>query len=330
MVQHLISAGCDSPRPMSSVLGGIDKAAYCDAEEQAAALTGWNQSYLQLSGGGFHGSMQRVNLGTVRLFMEELGSTVYQTGFLKDDVLALGVPLYCTGYGMFCGTPSGRDALHVFSGRSGFEFRTGSDHVMMGMELDPDVVSALYADSDHLNLRDKEAGIVATESGALDALRQTMFMLFETASTTPSLCDLPSLRLGMVDTLVEKIIALNIAPNNAEATHATHWHLVQASRHMVEDQLQQPPTVSELCSHLGVSRRTLQNAFQRVLGISPLSYLRAIRLGAARSALKTASSVTDAATALGFWHFGHFAKDYQTMFGELPSQTHRRYAPALQ
>lgn len=330
MVQHPISAGCGFPTLRTAVSAGLEQAAYCDAEEQAAALTGWNQSYLQLSGGGFHGTIQRVNLGTVRLFIEELGSTVYQTGFLKDGVLALGVPLYCAASGMFCGTPSGRDALHVFSGRSGFEFRTGNDHVMMGMELDPDVVSALYADGDHLSLQNKEAGIVATEPCALDALRQVMSMLFDTASTTPSLFDLPALRAGMVDTLVEKIIALNIAPTNAQATHAAHWHLVQASRSMVEDQLQQPPTVSELCSHLGVSRRTLQNAFQRVLGISPLSYLRAIRLGAARNALKTAASVTDAATALGFWHFGHFAKDYQTMFGELPSQTHRRYAPSLQ
>lgn len=330
MVQHPISAGCGLPHLIAAASAGLEQAAYCDAEEQAAALTGWNQSYLQLSGGGFHGAIQRVNLGAVRLFMEELGSTVYQTGFLNDGVLALGVPLYCATSGMFCGTPSGRDALHVFSGRSGFEFRTGSDHVMMGIELDAEVASALYADSDNLNLHDKEAGIVATEPGALDALRQVMSMLFDTANATPNLFDSPALRLGMVDTLVEKIIALNIAPTNAEATHASHWHLVQASRCMVEDQLHQPPTVSELCTHLGVSRRTLQNAFQRVLGISPLSYLRAIRLGAARNALKSASSVTDAATALGFWHFGHFAKDYQAMFGELPSQTHRRYAPALQ
>ena len=53
-------------------------------------------------------------------------------------------------------------------------------------------------------------------------------------------------------------------------------------------------------------------------------------LGAVRHALKTAPSVTDAATDFGFWHFGHFAKDYQAMFGELPSQTHRRCAPPLQ
>ena len=80
----------------------------------------------------------------------------------------------------------------------------------------------------------------------------------------------------------------------------------------------------------GVQTCALPISFHRILGISPLAYLRAIRLGAVRQALKTASSVTEAATDMGFWHFGHFAKDYQAMFGELPSHTHKRCAPPLQ
>jgi AraC family transcriptional regulator, ethanolamine operon transcriptional activator len=73
-----------------------------------------------------------------------------------------------------------------------------------------------------------------------------------------------------------------------------------------------------------VSRRTLQNAFLRVLDMSPLAYVKAVRLKQAREALKRSQSVTEAATACGFWHFGHFAHDYQTLFGERPSDTLRR------
>lgn len=329
MFEHPISAHCKLTRSGAAAPMGFEQAVYYDVDEQAAALMGWNQSYLQLSGGGFHGSIRRVDLGLARLFMEGLESTVYQTGFLKAGVLALGVPLRCGGASVFCGTPSKRNALHLFSGRSGFEFCTGSDHVMMGIELEPELASTLYSDGGGAP-RQGEAGILATNQQALDALRQVMLMLFETAKTAPALFELPALRAGMVDTLVEKVAALNLASTSAEGSHAVHWHLVQATRDLVQDHLQQPPTVGELCMRLDVSRRTLQNAFHRVLGISPLAYLRAIRLGAVRQALKTAPSVTDAATALGFWHFGHFAKDYQAMFGELPSETQRRYAPHLQ
>ena len=82
--------------------------------------------------------------------------------------------------------------------------------------------------------------------------------------------------------------------------------------------------MTQLCAATGVSRRTLQNAFLRVLDMSPLAYIKAVRLKQAREALKNARSVTDAATSCGFWHFGHFSQDYQTLFGERPSDTLKR------
>jgi AraC family ethanolamine operon transcriptional activator len=329
MSQHPISAIHLQPQPGVGSALGFDSAMFSDVDEQAAALTGWNQSYLQLSGGGFRGAIQRVDLGPVRLFMEGLGSTVYQNGQLQPGVLALGVPLHCDGNSVFCGAPSRRDMLHMFSGHSGFEFRTGSDHVMMGLELEPELTNTLYPWG-HGALARNEAGLRATDPHALESLRQVMLMLFETAHTAPAMFSLPALRAGMVDTLVERVTALNLAATNTDSSHDVHWQLVQQTRALVQGQLHQAPTVGALCMELGVSRRTLQNAFQRILGVSPLAYLRAIRLGAVRQALKTASSVTEAATDMGFWHFGHFAKDYQAMFGELPSQTHKRYLLPLQ
>src|SRR6478609_3239854 len=97
MSQHPISATVAPASPLAAVPHGFANAVFSDVDEQAAALTGWNQSYLQLSGGGFHGAIQRVDLGPARLFMEGLGSAVYQTGYLQSGVLALGVPLRCDG-----------------------------------------------------------------------------------------------------------------------------------------------------------------------------------------------------------------------------------------
>ena len=59
--------------------------------------------------------------------------------------------------------------------------------------------------------------------------------------------------------------------------------------------------------------------------MNPVAYLRAQRLNGVRQMLKEGQSVTDAATAWGFWHFGHFSQEYKKLFGELPSESLRRY-----
>jgi AraC family ethanolamine operon transcriptional activator len=50
-----------------------------------------------------------------------------------------------------------------------------------------------------------------------------------------------------------------------------------------------PPTMQALSGHLGVSPRTLQQAFGEVLGHSPAKYLRAVRLNGVRRALRLAA-----------------------------------------
>jgi AraC family transcriptional regulator, ethanolamine operon transcriptional activator len=299
-------------------------AQYGDVDEQAAALTGWNQSYMQLLGGGFRGDMCQLGLDGVRIFREGLSTSVYQTGLLAPGSMALGVPLRCSGPGLFCGEPCHLDSLHVFSGSTGFEFRTATEHVMLGIELSPALRGSLEALDEEGPGVPSRAGIHAADPVALADLRQFLCLLFEAAHSTPDLLGVASLRHGMVDALLDKIAALHTQARSSTNTPRGRWRLVHEARQLIEQRLAEPPSIATLCAELGVSRRTLQSGFHQVLGVSPLSYLRAVRLHRVRQSLKAASSVTDAATQHGFWHFGHFAQDYQAMFGERPSQTLQR------
>ena len=96
------------------------------------------------------------------------------------------------------------------------------------------------------------------------------------------------------------------------------------TRELVSQRQDNPMSVAELCESLEMSRRSLQYHFEHALHTSPVAFLRAERLNAVRHMLKTASSVTEAATQWGFWHFGHFSQEYKKMFGELPSDTFKR------
>jgi AraC-like DNA-binding protein len=86
--------------------------------------------------------------------------------------------------------------------------------------------------------------------------------------------------------------------------------------------------VTDLCVATGVSERTLEYAFQKIMGMSPIAYLTRLRLHRVRKALRMAThgSTTVSAQALswGFWHFGDFSRAYKDCFGELPSETLRR------
>ena len=84
------------------------------------------------------------------------------------------------------------------------------------------------------------------------------------------------------------------------------------------------PTVADLCVLTGASERTLQTGFKERLGVSPKTFINAVRLNGARRELQTAARVGDVANQWGFWHMGQFAADYRKMFLELPSETLNR------
>ncbi len=297
-----------------------------DAEEQAQALHGWNQNYLQLSAGQFQGALCQVQGTGARIFIEQVQQSVRQTGLLGSGVLALGIPLFTDGTGMFCGAPCAHDVLHVFSGTSGFEFRPPRQHTMLGIELELRVAGTRgpFMDGSPERMLPQKAGTFHLPGHVLAGLRTYLLALMRSARENPQLLSDTAVVATVADFLFDTMTP-GTGTDRHSAGLATHWAMVRQACARVDATLGEPPTVAQLSVEVGVSRRTLQSAFQHLLGVSPLAYLKAARLHQARRALKQVGSVTEAATSAGFWHFGHFAHDYQTLFGEKPSDTLRRY-----
>ena len=86
-------------------------------------------------------------------------------------------------------------------------------------------------------------------------------------------------------------------------------------------------SISDLARQSGVPERTLRTAFQRCYGLSPVEYLRILRLHRARGLLRARcpdeTTVTQIGFGLGFWDLGRFAGAYRQLFGERPSETLR-------
>jgi AraC-like DNA-binding protein len=88
-------------------------------------------------------------------------------------------------------------------------------------------------------------------------------------------------------------------------------------------------TTADLAARAGVGARALHVAFQDLVGMPPMTYVRCVRLDRVHDELAggTARSVTDVAADWGFFHPGRFARQYRERFGELPSETARWARP---
>ena len=93
----------------------------------------------------------------------------------------------------------------------------------------------------------------------------------------------------------------------------------------IREHCQQLPDITQLCQIAQLSERSLQYGFKERFGITPVHYLRVIRLNGAHKQLltleKSTMSVAQIALNWGFVEFGRFSRDYKALFDQLPSQT---------
>lgn len=86
--------------------------------------------------------------------------------------------------------------------------------------------------------------------------------------------------------------------------------------------------LSEIAQAARLSSRGLQHAFKRQLGMSPLAYLRTVRLARAHEELRARGrgekvTVNEIARRWHFTHLSRFAAHYQEKYGRYPAETLR-------
>lgn len=104
---------------------------------------------------------------------------------------------------------------------------------------------------------------------------------------------------------------------------------VRVAMDYIHDHAHEAITAPDIARAACVSMRALQAGFQEELEMSPMAYLRNVRLDRAHADLLAApvgTSVSEVAMRWGFAHLGRFAEQYRRKFGVLPSETVRTTA----
>ncbi len=106
--------------------------------------------------------------------------------------------------------------------------------------------------------------------------------------------------------------------NIAVAIGSRNQHLLNALQ-LMQDAIEDPLTVADLCTQLDISRRQLERLFARYLNQSPMQVYFDMRLHHAYGLMnETALSITEIALASGFNSATHFSRQFKRRFGASP------------
>jgi AraC-like DNA-binding protein len=168
-------------------------------------------------------------------------------------------------------------------------------------------------------------------NGGGRAWAQMVMMLNDQLSRPDSIMREPLVALPFIDTLVRGLLVVADHPyRNAivKPIGPVRSRLVKTAVDIIEADAHLPLTVSAIAtrSHGGV--RALQQSFRRELEMTPMAYLREVRLRRAHRALVEAdpsvATVASIAYGWGFTNLGRFAETHAARYGETPAITLRR------
>jgi len=293
-----------------------------DADEHAHNLTDWQQEYDQIGSGSFYGKISELPLGNLQVFHEHTNQALHQKCNVWPESVWLGLPLDPYADSRINGLSVSHNDIMCRPGNCEFELMTPDDFDIFGIVVS---YSALQKMADIQDIAIHWSDLIhhdrlSVPEKTLGALRFLLTrLLSQQTNEHQSRLQYDIVMMALLEILKKE------SPND-QVTPSYHRRKLVVDH--VRDYLNQLPekavTITELCNHTNVSRRTLQYCFESIVGISPVQYLRMSRLNSVRRALSMASaeqSIADTASHWGFWHLSQFAKDYRELFGEKPSDT---------
>ncbi len=305
-----------------------------DVDIHARNLASWEQHYEQTSPGAFTGEVRELVDHGLQVFEELATCATSQRCRPWPGGVWVGLAVPEAGTGLrFMGRPSHGLQLMLAGGEEPFDLQVPAGHGLYGMVIDTEQlahhVQALHQQPwpEHWAGAPRVQTLTALQRYRLAGMvREVLRCLQEQPEALHHEASRRTLREALLTVLCDVVMPETLS-EAVNPRQLRRQELVRKVRELVFEHPEQPLSVAELCTRLHVTRRTLQNGFQETLGTSPATYLRTVRLNAVRRALREqapgSSTIADTAARWGFWHMGHFSKDYKALFGETPSQTRR-------
>jgi AraC-like DNA-binding protein len=235
--------------------------------------------------------------------------------------------------GLPAGGGAGTAAVYAPEGLSGLQWDAGTEILLFKMARHAVEDALGDALGRQLTSQLDFAPLMPTNTAATRNWINMLVLFAEQFFHPEGLLNRPMAGMPFVDSLVRGLLLAAEHPQRDALMGRERSLTPRAIRRavdVIEAEAQLPLTLSSIAARSQVSVRSLQQGFKRYLGMSPMSYLREVRLRRAHQTLieSDPSTVTVASVASdwGFTNLGRFAAAHAARYREPPAKTLRRTA----
>lgn len=302
---------------------------FAEPDQYQSALRAVSADVIVSGRGPFHARLTRVNFS--RLWLQGGSDNLPRIARLANDPTR--VPIFLQTVSdqapvVISGKEVSPGELVFFRRGETYINRSVGPNCWGAMSLDPDALETagrliagreLTSPSQTYSMRPPPELL-----GRLTRLHQRAVQLVDEA---PERLEHPEVARSMEHDLVHLMVRSITDNSTSEERIGTFHHkaIMRRFEELVSANPHRPLHLADVCAATGATERTLLRCCHDQLGMGPIRFLWLRRMNMVRAALARAdamsSSVTEVATAHGFWELGRFAVSYRKIYGESPSRT---------
>lgn len=301
-----------------------------DVLEQAEALPFWSQDYTQLDRGSFSGSITSVTGPSMQIFRESMNRAVDQIASAPEETYVIGIPTIIEGTASWGGESVKAGSLITLGKNAELLFRTSHFSEITAAIISAQRLEEYAEQVEGIELRKLMESVNPVETIPIDVAHRLLSALNGSTNYISKSGDNPNIQdilRHFEDNLMNTCLQALLHASDSKERHygqRIHRYIVNRVRELTLSSDGDCLTIGEICITLCISRRTLNHAFSRVLGITPVEYMRNLRLHRIRQELQSfpyETTIANVAAKWGFWHTSLFSRYYRELFGECPSET---------
>jgi len=305
---------------------------FTDFEEFAQTTRAWDLDFIQLDRGNFETKLIQIGADGVQLAQASFNRYIDQKGSPPPGLWTFAILTNESSPIIWRGRQVSKKSVMVYSPGSEIDAQSRPGFDVYTLSYPGSILDELAQMFEIPSFRKliEATDLITAKASKLSKCREQTKHILSAIKENPlklnSKAMLDEMRFSLSQQLISTLVFSR--PEYHKPSYRKRDRGLRRAKAYLSEHGEEPITVRDLCGVTEVSERTLRYAFLEQFGVSPKSYLLAMRLNGVRRQFSHAdpSSATIAGVAnhWGFWHMGKFAADYRRLFGELPSETLRR------